>query len=99
MAKKIVDITDKLSFDENPKIKLKDTEVEVNSDAATMLKIMGILGDKEEPGPKEVMAMYELMFSQADRKKIDGLKLSFSDFQVFIFSAINLITGDFGQGE
>ncbi len=69
MAKKIVDITDKLSFDENPKIKLKDTEVEVNGDAATMLKIMGLLGDNENPGPKEVMAMYELMFSAADRKK------------------------------
>ena len=99
MAKKIVDITDKLSFDENPKIKLKDTEVEVNGDAATMLKIMGLLGDKEEPGPKEVMAMYELMFDEDDRGKIDGLKLSFSDFQVFIFSAINLITGEASQGE
>ena len=38
MAKKIVDITEKLSFDENPVLKVKDVTVEVNSDAATVLK-------------------------------------------------------------
>ena len=39
MAKKIVDITEKLSFDENPVLKIKDVTVEVNSDAATVLKL------------------------------------------------------------
>ena len=39
---KVVDITEKLSFDENPKIKIKGHEFEVNSDAKTMLEIMGL---------------------------------------------------------
>ena len=39
MAKKIVDITEKLNFDENPVLKVKDVTIEVNSDAATVLKI------------------------------------------------------------
>lgn len=42
MAKKIVDITEKLNFDENPVLKVKDVTIEVNSDAATVLKIMGL---------------------------------------------------------
>ena len=42
MAKKIVDITEKLSFDENQVLKIKDVTVEVNFDAASVLKIMGI---------------------------------------------------------
>ena len=33
---KIIDITDKLSFDGNPKLKIKDNELEVNADAPTM---------------------------------------------------------------
>lgn len=99
MAKKVIDITEKLSFDENPKVKVANTEFEVNSDAATMLKIMGVLGEVESPGPKEVVRMYELMFSANDRKKIEKLKLNFKDFQVLIFSAIGLITGDGEQGE
>ena len=42
MAKKI-DITEKLSFEENPRLVVKGKELEVNADAATVLEIMGIL--------------------------------------------------------
>ena len=45
---KVVDITDKLSFDENPKIRIKDEEFEVNTDARTMLEIMGVFSSKEK---------------------------------------------------
>lgn len=96
---KIVDITEKLDFDGNPKIKIKNTEIEVNADAATMLKVMGILGDKEEPGVKEVIGMYELMFSDEERSKIDKLKLDFKDFTTLVYTAINLINGEDEPGE
>lgn len=96
---KIVDITEKLDFEGNPKIKVKNTEIEVNADAATMLKVMGVLGDVEEPGPKEVTAMYELIFSEKERQKIEKMKLNFKDFQVLVFTAIGLITGEESQGE
>ena len=96
---KIIDITDKLDFGGNPKLKIKDLEIEINADAATMLKIMGVIGDNEEPGPKEVLKMYDLMFEPTERKKIEGLKLNFKDFTAVIFAAINLIQGDSAQGE
>lgn len=91
---KIIDITDKLNFDGNPKLKIKDVEIEINSDATTMLKIMGLLGENDEPGPKEVLKMYELMFEASERKKIEKLKLNFMDFTSIIFSAIELIQGE-----
>lgn len=91
---KIIDITDKLNFDGNPKLKIKDAEIEINSDATTMLKIMGLLGENDEPGPKEVLKMYELMFAASERKKIEKLKLNFTDFTSIIFSAIELIQGE-----
>ncbi|WP_411337226.1 hypothetical protein [Ruminococcus gauvreauii] len=96
---KVIDITEKLDFDENPKIKVRNAEIEVNADAATMLKVMGILGDNEEPGAKEVMGMYELMFSEKERGKIEKLKLNFKDFTTLVYTAINLINGEDTPGE
>ena len=97
MAKKIVDITEKLSFDENPVLKIKDVTVEVNSDAATVLKIMGIFS--KGTSAKEVLAGYELIFNEKDRKKIDKLNLQFKDFQTIIMAAVDMITGDEEPGE
>ena len=96
---KTIDITDKLAFDENPKLIVKGKELEVNADATTVLKIMGILGDGDNVQPSDVVKMYELIFSEADRKKIDKMKLQFSDFQTLVFSAIGLITVEEESGE
>ena len=96
---KTIDITDKLAFDENPKLVVKGKELEVNADATTVLKIMGILGDGDNVQPSDVVKMYELIFSDTDRKKIDKMKLQFSDFQTLVFSAISLITGEEESGE
>ena len=96
---KIVDITEKLDFDGNPKIKIKNAEIEINADAPTMLKIMGILGDADKPGAKEVMEMYELMFSEKERSKIEKLKLNFKDFTTLVYTAIDLVQGGESQGE
>ncbi len=96
---KVVDITEKLNYEENPVIKVKDREIEVNADASTMLKIMGVLSDKEDAGPKEVMEMYHLMFSEKEREKIEQMKLNFKDFTTLVYTAIHLVTGEDGGGE
>lgn len=96
---KVIDITDKLDFEGNPTIRIKNTDLEVNADAASMLKIMGILGNNEDPGPKEVVEMYELMFSEKERKQIEKLKLNFKDFQTLVYTAISLVSGEDSQGE
>lgn len=94
---KIVDITDKLSFDGNPRMIIRGRELEVRSDAPTMLKVMSLIS--QNPGAKEIMETYELIFSEHDREKIDGLGLSFDDFVVVVMSAIDLITGGGNEGE
>lgn len=99
MAAKIVDITEKLSFDENPKIKIKNIICEVNSDAPTMLKLMQVVGQGEGVTAGDVVKMYELMFSEEDRKKIDKQKLQFKDFQTLVMSAMSIVTGDSESGE
>lgn len=90
---KVVDITDRLSFEENPKLAIKGMEVEVNSDAPTMLKVMGLMA-KDEPGAGEIVQAYEMMFSEKERKKIEKLKLNFRDLIVMVQEAVQLIIGE-----
>lgn len=91
MAKK-VDITEKLSFDGNPSLVIKGKELEVHADAATALKVMDALSSN--PGPKQVIDMYKLLFPDESRKAIDKMHLNFLDFKTVVKGAITLITGE-----
>lgn len=95
---KVIDITDKLNYDDSPKIRIGDQELEVKSDAATVLKIMGVASSKET-GVKEVLTMYELLFDTKEREKIESLNLNFQSFRVLIEEAMKCVTGDDDTGE
>ncbi len=99
MAAKIVDITEKLSFEENPKIKIKNIICEVNSDAPTMLKLLQHVGNGNNVTPNDLAKMYELIFQEDDRKKIDKLKLPIKDFNILVESAMALVMGESESGE
>lgn len=95
---KIVDITEKLDFDTNPKLAIKGKEYEVNADAETVLKVMGTLSTKGAT-PEAILDMYQLIFSEKERKAITKLGLQFKDFKKVIESAINLIMGEDEEGK
>lgn len=95
---KIVDITEKLNFDENPCLVIKGNKIEVNTDAPTMLKVLGITG-KDDPTPQDILEMYKMVFPDSSQKKLDKLKLKFPDLVVVIQEAVQLITGDMERGE
>ena len=90
---KIVNITEKLELDGNPFLLIKDEKLEVNADAATMLKLMGKYGEMEA-SPKDILDLYDLMFPKESQKKIEKLKLSFKDLTVLVEEAQKLITGE-----
>lgn len=90
---KIVDITERLSFDENPSLKIKEKVIEVNSDAPSMLKVMGLMS-KKDPEIGEILEAYETLFPEKSRKEIEKLKINFKDLVVVIQEGIALITGD-----
>lgn len=91
---KIIDITEKLTFDGNPQLIIKGKKLEVNADAPTMLKVMGLMGSDEDPGTKEILEVYNMMFPDASKKEIEKLKLGFSDLIVVVQEAVSLIVGD-----
>lgn len=98
---KIVNITDKLEMDGNPFLVIKDERLEVNADAATMLKIMGKYGEMEtsEATPKDILDLYNLMLPKESQEKIEKLKLSFKDLTVIVEEAQKLITGEVDESE
>ena len=96
---KIIDITEKLELNENPKIKIKGEKKEVNSDASTVIKLMGCMKDSENIKPETINDMYEFLFDKKERKKLEELKLSFKDLNVLVEAAINLVVGGAEENE
>jgi len=90
---KVIDITEKLTFEGNPSLVIKGKKLEVNADAPTMLKVMGLMST-DEPGMAEILKAYDMMFPEKSQKEIEKLKLNFNDLVVVIKEGINLITGD-----
>lgn len=98
----IYSLTEKLNFDENPKIKIKDKTLEIKADAETVLSLVDILENKGEM--QATLEAAGLLFSEKDQKTIKGLKLGFKDYLTLITTAISLALGedpdeDNSQGE
>jgi len=91
---KTIDITDKLSFEGNPKLIVRDIEIEVNTDAPTVLKFMKLINDEESSESSTMLKTYELLFSKENREKIESLNLDFSDFMIVVKSAMSFINGN-----
>ena len=66
---KIIDITDKLDFEENPRLKVKDIELEVDASAENLLKVMGLATD--EPTAKDVLEMCEIIFTKESKYRLE----------------------------
>lgn len=92
MARK-VDITEKLSFEGNPSLVIKGKVLEVNADAPTMLKVMGLMSS-EDSGAQEVIEAYEMMFPEKSKKEMEKMKLVFKDLIIVVQEAIQLISGE-----
>lgn len=95
---KTIDITEKLNFEEKPKIVIKDMEITVNNSAVTMLKIMPKIS-KKKIAPEDALDIINMLVPKEEMKKLDKLCLSFEDFMTFIESAIELVTGTGDEGE
>lgn len=89
---KIIDITEKLNFEEKPEIIIKGTHIKVNNSAETMLKIMGNFNNKDEL--EAVIDSTDLLFEEKEKKKLDKLNLNFEDFMKVVTTAMDIIRGD-----
>lgn len=94
---KVIDITNKLEFSENPKIKIMDKEFELNASAGNVLKIMGMIGDGD-PGAKESVEVMGMIFGKDGLEELtqiekDGRKLSTKDLTQVMNLAVDIVMG------
>lgn len=89
---KIIDITERLNFEEKPEIVIKDTHIKLNDSAETMLKIMGNFNNKDEA--EAVIDSIGILFDKKEKEKLDKLKLNFKDYMTVVNIAMKIIRGD-----
>ena len=88
----LYDMTERLKFDDDPVLKIKDTELTIKSDAPTVLKLMDIMQQNGEM--EAAVKAVDLLFSPKDRKKLDAMNLKMSDFIEVISVAVALAVGE-----
>ena len=98
---KIVDITDKLNFEEKPALVIKKRKIKVNNDAKSIMELMAMSEDDEVSEIQMIQKGMALLFEDEERKKLDSMNLSVTDLMTVISSAMKLAsdTGDNNQGE
>lgn len=89
---KLIDITDKLSFEEKPKFTVKGIEFEANNDAITVLKVTAIMSG--ETTINDILKAYEMLFDEENQKKIETLKLSMNDFMSLVIEVAMSVMGN-----
>lgn len=97
---RVVDITDKLKFEEKPKLRIKGVEIEVNNKATDVLEITPTLQKKGNITTEDIYHLFDILFTKKEQEKINSFELDIEDFSTFIIEAANLIsaTGD-DEGE
>ena len=96
---KIIDITNKLNFDEKPKLVIKGTEIEVNNDAISFIKAIALFDSESGISSTDILSALELLFDEENREKIAKLHLSFADLSTVIKTATELIVDNDSEGE
>lgn len=86
------DLTNKLAFDSDPIMTVKDIELTVDSDAETVLMVMEILENEGEIAA--VRKCIPMLFSEEDQEKIKNLKLKMKDYSKLVITAVSLAMGE-----
>lgn len=89
----VYNLTDKMNFEDSPKIQIKDHTITVKADAPTVLKVMELVTNAVD----DVSAFVEakgMLFSKEDNKVIDSLNLSMADFIKLMQVAMSLAVGE-----
>lgn len=90
---KLIDITDKLNFEEKPSVRVKNVDLAINNDAVSILKLAAIFEDGNGKN-KDVIEMYHLLFDESEREKIEKLHLNIHDFSTLISESAKIVQGD-----
>lgn len=90
-------LTDKLKFNDDPQIAIKDKVITVKSDAVTVLKLMDVVKSVGEI--EGAVSIMDLLLSEEDKAKVDSLNLKISDYIMVAETIIDLALGNDPEDE
>ena len=88
---KVIDITDKLASGESPRLRIRGVELEINDDAETVIRLMGMVADGISN--EDVLKVVELLFPEESRRQMAAMKLKYQDYMTAVTAAMNLAVG------
>ena len=88
----VYSLTDKMKFEENPQIEIKGKKITVKAEAETALMLFDLLENEGEM--KATLKAADLLFSEKDKKYVESLKLSMSDYALLLRTAMDLCLGN-----
>ena len=91
-------LTEKLKWNDDPVLIIRDTEMTINSDAETVLQLMDIMANRGEM--QGAMEALNLLLGEKQMKKLKALRLKIDDYMTVVRTAVQLAMGnDPGEGE
>ncbi len=90
-------LTDKLKFNDDPQIAIKDKVITVKSDAVTVLKLLDVVKSVGEI--EGAVSIMDLLLSEEDKAKVDSLNLKISDYIMVAETIIDLALGNDPEDE
>lgn len=90
---KVLDITEKLKFEENPALIISGKKYEINADANTMIEVMSEIGPGDDTSPASISKLCKMVFTNKAQRDLEKLHLKFEDYTMVVNEAINLILG------
>ncbi len=91
-------LTEKLKWNDDPVLIIRDTELTINSDAETVLQLMDIMANRGEM--QGAMEALNLLLGEKQMKKLKALRLKIDDYMTVVRTAVQLAMGnDPGEDE
>lgn len=88
----VYSLTDKLKFDECPKVEIKGKTLTINNSAVNVLHLIDVVQTMGEVAGAK--AIVDILFSAKDKKTIESLNLSMADFTKFCEICMDLAIGN-----
>lgn len=93
----VYSLTDKLSFDEQPKVEIQGKVLTINNSAVNVLHLIDVVQTAGEVAGTK--AIIDVLFNDKDKKVIDKLNLSMADYTKFCEICMDLALGRDPDGE
>lgn len=88
----VYSLTDKLKFDEQPKVEIQGKVLTINNSAVNVLHLIDVVQTMGEvEGTK---AIVDVLFNAKDKKIIENLNLSMADYTKFCEICMDLAVGN-----